>query len=173
MISPITKHFLFKGLIFIFIFVLLSIGFFGLLNFYKNKILKEIEAINKLKEQIAISQGQADKATRLQKLDSLIYQKTGKNLKEIISEVQRKLNRDFQTTRALIFDKLTKENWEIKRTNFQENDKIIEVTFQILQPDYDKFFAFLEEEGILWQIRELRIDKTENAFVINLKLQTK
>ncbi len=180
MFTSNNKVFIYRSLIFVVVFLIILIGYFFLLNFYKNKILTKIKEIDNLKIEILQSQSQFEKARRLQIINNLIKQKTNKDLKVIIYELQQKLNRDFETTKNLILDKLAKENWQIQKTQFQENEKKINIVFLLSQNDYDKFSEFLFKEALVTQINELKINKlspdeksTTSLYVIDLTLQIK
>lgn len=180
MFTSSNKVFIYRSLIFVVAFLIILIGYFFLLNFYKNKILAKIKEIDNLKTDILQSQSQLEKVRRLQIINNLIKQKTNKDLKAIISELQQKLDRDFNTIKNLVLDKLAKENWQIQKTQFQENEKKMNIIFLLPQNDYDKFSEFLFKEALIPQINELKISKfypnensTTSLYLIDLILQLK
>lgn len=148
-----------RNFVYIGVFLVLFALYVFLLFFYQNKIINKLKEINSLKTQIGGSEKQWQEYLKIQRINNLIKQETGKDLPAILYEVRQKIDRDFENTKKLIVDKLNKENWQIKTTNFQSENKILEITFELPVEDTNKFFNFLVKEGLLWQIQNLNISK--------------
>jgi hypothetical protein len=162
-----------KVSVFSVVFILLIFGYFFLLNFYSKKILSQIQEINSLKEKINQAQAAFQKENQLQKLKILIEQKTGKDLPAILFDLQQKLNRDFEKTKNLVSEKIKKENWRVTKTSFNQEEKKLNFVFQIPDSDFSKFYDFMIEESLIWQTIDLKIDKNNNFWQIELNLKTK
>jgi hypothetical protein len=171
--SAALKNIRTKVIIFSLGFILLIGVYFFLLNFYSKKILSQIQEINSLKEKINQVQAAFQKENQLQKLKILIEQKAGKDLPAISFDIQQKLNRDFEKTKNLISEKIQKENWQIIKTSFNQEEKKLNFVFQIPDSDFSKFYDFMIEEGVIWQTTDLKIDKNNNFWQIELNLKTK
>jgi hypothetical protein len=162
-----------KVIIFSLGFILLIIGYFFILNLYSKKILNQIEEINLLKEKINQAQAAFQKESQLQKLKILIEQKTEKDLPAILFDIQQKIDRDFEKTKNLVYEKIQKENWQIIKTTFNQEEKRLNFIFQIPDSDFSKFYDFMVEEGLVWQTIDLKIYKNNNLWQIELNLKTK
>ncbi len=169
----VNKNFLYKGLIYFVVLIIVLAFYFFLLYFYENKIIKKMEEINNLKTKLTLLQSQTEKVNQLRRIENLVKQRTNKDLKSVINEIEKKLNRNLEATKDLISNQLNQENWQIQLLNLQEEYNVLEVYFQIPQNDYDKFFNFLSKEALLWQIKQLRINKATNTYNIYLKLEAK
>jgi hypothetical protein len=162
-----------KVIIFSLGFILLIGAYFFLLNFYSKKILSQIQEINSLKEKINQAQAALQKENQLQKLKILIEQKAGKDLPAILFDIQQKLDRDFKKTKNLISEKIQKENWQVIKTSFNQEEKKLNFVFKIPDSDFSKFSDFIIEEGLIWQTTDLKIDKNNDFWQIELNLKTK
>ena len=154
-------------------FIFLILGYVYLLNFYSKNIISKITEINSLKEQILQNQVILKKENQLQKTKTLIEQKANKELSAILFDIQQKLDRDFEETKNLILDKLQEENWQAIRTSFNEQEKKLNFVFQINQNDFIKFYNFMTNTGLLWQTIDLKAEKNDKFWQIELNLQTK
>jgi hypothetical protein len=171
--STALKNIRIKVIIFSVGFILL-IGFYlFLLNFYSKKILSQIQEINLLKAKINQSQTALQKENQLQKLKILIEQKAGKDLPAILFDLQQKLNRDFEKTKNLVSGKIQKENWRVIQTSLNQEEKKLSFAFQIPDSDFSKFYDFMIKEGLIWQTTDLKIDKNNDFWQIELNLKTK
>ena len=171
--STALKNIRIKVIIFSVGFILL-IGFYlFLLNFYSKKILSQIQEINLLKAKINQSQTTFQKENQLQKLKILIEQKAGKDLPTILFDLQQKLNIDFEKTKNLVYEKIQKENWRVIQTSFNQEEKKLNFVFQIPDSDFSKFYDFMIKEGLIWQTTDLKIDKNNDFWQIELNLKTK
>jgi hypothetical protein len=162
-----------KVIIFSLGFILLIGLYFFLLNFYSKKILSQIQEINSLKEKINQTQSAFQKESQLQKLKILIEQKAGKDLPTILFDLQQKLNIDFEKTKNLVSEKIQKENWQVIKTSFDQEEKKLNFVFQIPDNDFKKFYDFMIEESLVWQIIDFKINKNNNFWQIELNLKTK
>lgn len=172
LLNSIKKSY-YKLSLFIVIFIVVIIIHFFLLNFYKKNILKNIEEINNLKNRIFEEQNNLDKANKLNRINLLVKQRTNQNLDSIISNIQSKINRNFEEIKNLMTEKIMKEGWQVKATSIQENNKKINFVLIINNSDFDKFYDFLTESGIIWQIDGLKIKKTSTTFEVDLNLKGK
>jgi hypothetical protein len=161
-----------KVIIFSLGFILLIGVYFFLLNFYSKKILNQIQEINLLKEKINQTQIAFQKENQLQKLKALIEQKANKDLPTILFDLQQKLDRDLEKTKNLVSEKIQKENWQVIKTSFNQEEKI-NFIFQVPESDFSKFYDFMIEEGLIWQTDDLKIDKKNNFWQIELNLKIK
>jgi hypothetical protein len=161
-----------KVIIFSLGFILLIVGYFFILDFYSKKILKQIGEINSLKEKINQTQADFQKENQLQKLKIMIEQKAGKDLPSILFDLQQKLNRDFEKTKNLVSEKIQKENWQVIKTSFNQEEEKLDFIFQIPDSDFSKFYDFMIEEGLIWQTTDLKINKNNNFWQIELNLHT-
>jgi hypothetical protein len=161
-----------KVIIFSLGFILLIVGYFFILDFYSKKILKQIGEINSLKEKINQTQADFQKENQLQKLKIMIEQKAGKDLPSILFDLQQKLNRDFEKTKNLVSEKIQKENWQVIKTSFNQEEDKLDFIFQIPDSDFSKFYDFMIEEGLIWQTTDLKINKNNNFWQIELNLHT-
>jgi len=162
-----------KTVIFALGFIFLILGYVYLLNFYSKNIISKITEINSLKEQILQNQVILKKENQLQKTKTLIEQKANKELSAILFDIQQKLDRDFEETKNLILDKIQEENWQAIRTSFNEQEKKLNFVFQINQNDFIKFYNFMTNTGLLWQTIDLKAEKNDKFWQIELNLQTK
>jgi hypothetical protein len=162
-----------KVIIFSLGFILLIGVYFFLLNFYSKKILNQIQEINLLKEKINQTQIAFQKENQLQKLKALIEQKANKDLPTILFDLQQKLDRDLEKTKNLVSEKIQKENWQVIKTSFNQEEKKINFIFQVPESDFSKFYDFMIEEGLIWQTDDLKIDKKNNFWQIELNLKIK
>ncbi|GIW67574.1 MAG: hypothetical protein KatS3mg096_442 [Candidatus Parcubacteria bacterium] len=162
-----------KIAVFTLIFLLITVGYFFILNFYSQKTLAKINEINNLKEKLIQNQATIESQNKIKKIVSLIEQKTGKELKTILFEANQKLDRDFETTKNLVNEKLQKENWSIQTTSFNQQEKKLTFIFQLPESDLEKFSNFMIESGLIWQTINFKIDKINNNLNIELNLQTK
>jgi len=169
----VLKNIRTKVIIFSLGFVLLIGLYFFILNFYSKKILSQIQEINSLKEKINQAQASLQKESQLQILKILIEQKAGKDLPAILFDLQQKLNRDFEKTKNLVSEKIQKENWQVIKTNFNQEEKKLNFVFQIPNSDFGKFYDFMIEESLIWQTTDLKIDKNNDFWQIELNLKTK
>lgn len=175
------KSIFLKNVFFVGSFLIFFIFYIFLLNFYENKILNQLKEISSLKAEIINTENQIQNSIKLQRINNLIKQKTGQELKSIIYQINQKLNKDFETTKNIIVNKLNNENWSIKTTNFQKENNFLEITLELSLEDLNKFFNFLTKEGILWQIQSLNISKlitqpsttSTNIYTINFSIKTK
>jgi hypothetical protein len=171
--SEVLKKIYLKVVIFIFVFIFLTAGYFFLLNFYSKKILGKIKEINNLEEKIIQYQSALQKQNQLEKMKILIEQKSKKELPAILFDLQQKLNKDFETMKKLILDKIQQENWKIIQTNFNLGEKKLNFVFQIPEYDFSKFYDFIIENGLIWQMTDFKIEKNNDLWQVELNLQTR
>jgi len=171
--STALKNIRTKVIIFSLGFILLITGYFFLLNFYSKKILKQIQEINSLKEKLSQFQAALQKESQLKKLKFLIEQKANKELPAILFDLQQKLDIDFEKAKNLISERLQKENWKIIRTSFNQEEKKLNFVFQIPVEDFDKFYNFMLDSNLIWKIIDLKVDKNNDFWQIELNLQTR
>jgi len=162
-----------KVVFFSLFFILLIIAYIFLLNFYSKKILSQIQEINSLKEKIIQAQTISQKKIQLQKLKNAIEQKTNKELSSTLFDLQQKLDRDFEKTKNLILSKLQEENWQVQKTTFNQEEKKLNFIFQIPESDFTKFYDFMIENALVWQITDLKIEKNNDFLQVELNLKTK
>jgi hypothetical protein len=153
-----------------FIFILLLYTF--LLNLFSKKILNNINEINLLKEKINQNQIITEQENQLQKIKLLIEQKFNKDMPAILFDLNKKFNKDFEEIKNLVLDKIKQENWQIIQTNFNQETKKLNFIFQIPNDDFDKFYNFLIKEYLIWQINNIKIEKNNNLWQIELNLQS-
>jgi hypothetical protein len=162
-----------KIAIFFSVFVVIFVVYFFLLNFYSQRLIKKINEINSLKEKIIQSQTSLEKENRIKRLITLIEQKSNKELPAILFDIQQKISRNFETVKNLVSEKIQKENWQIKTTNFNQQENKLNFVFQIPDEDFDNFYNFMIDSGLIWQTINLKINKVNNFWEINLTLQAK
>ena len=172
-VNPSLKKTYLKVGVFSLAFIFLILGYVYLLNFYSKKIIGKITEINSLKEQIVQNQTALQKENQLQKIKVLIEQKANKELSAILFDIQQKLDRDFEKTKNLILNKIQEENWRAIKTSFNEQEKKLNFVFQINQNDLNKFYNFMMETGLFWQTTDLKAEKNNNFWQIELNLQAK
>lgn len=172
-LSPALKKLYKKVGIFSSIFIVILSLYLFLFYFYSKNLIKKIEKINALKDQYYQSQISIEKENKLKRLTTIIQQKTKKELPALLYDIQQKLNHNFETTKKLILDKIQKENWQIKSANFYQEENKVNIVFQIPSDDFKKFYDFMINSGLVWQIIKLNLNQNESLIEIDLTLQTK
>jgi Rad3-related DNA helicase len=160
-----------KAVIYVLGFILLIAGYFFILNFYSKRIINKIQEINSLKEKIRQANENLERENQFKKLKASIEQKAGKDLPSILFGLQQKLDRDFEKTKDLILNKLKEANWQTVKTNFNPQEKKLGFFLEIPDVDLSKFYNFIIEDGLVWDIADLKINKKDNMWQIELNLQ--
>lgn len=168
--SALKRLYLKITVLFVIFLGILGVYFF-LFNFYAKKLLNKINQINSLKEQILQNQVSLEKENKSKKIVTLINQKTNKELSAILFAIQQKLNRNFEVTKNLVLEKLKKENWQVKVTNFNQQENKLNFVFQLPDNDFENFYNFMIDSGLIWQIISFKINKIDNFWEVDLTLQ--
>jgi hypothetical protein len=172
-LTPALKRVYLKNSLFLGIFIGIGFLHFFLLHFYSNKLLGKTREINAIKDQIMQAQISSQKETNAKRIINLIQQKSGKDLSSIIVTIQQKINHNFETTKNLFSTKIQKENWQLKGTNFNQQENKLNFTFQIPLNDFDNFYNYLIDSGLVWQVSNFKINKLDNFWDIDLTFQSK
>jgi predicted PurR-regulated permease PerM len=162
-----------KIAIFFGVFVVIFIAYFFLINFYSRILIQKINEIAFLKEKIIQRQISLEKENKIKRLITLIEQKSNKELPAILFNIQQKINRDFEAVKNLVLENIQKENWQIKTTNFNQQENKLNFVFQITDKDFDNFYNFMIDSGLIWQTINLKLNKVNNFWEIDLTLQSK
>lgn len=153
-----------KLFIVLIIFVSVLTFYFLSFKFYQKNLLKKVEKINALKISELNKRSNADFINKQKQLINIFKQKSGKNLDEILTLVEAKINRNPDQIIQLFKEK----GWQFtERKNVDLGNLKIDLNLKI--EEFNNFLNFLSEEVLFLAMSNLRIIKTEDNYQINLE----
>ncbi|GIW66695.1 MAG: hypothetical protein KatS3mg095_0593 [Candidatus Parcubacteria bacterium] len=145
------------------IFIVISGIYFLSFGFYKQKLIKKIEEINSLKAKNLAMQSETEYLNKQKQLANIFEQKSGKNLDEIMSVIEKNLYKKPEQLIQLINEK----KWQIINNNIDEFNNLKLILF--LKPEeINDFFDFLVDQWLFLKINNLKIIKKEQGYNIDL-----
>lgn len=153
-----------KLFIVLIIFVSVLTFYFLSFKFYQKNLLKKVEKINALKISELNKRSNADFINKQKQLINIFKQKSGKNLDEILTLVEAKINRNPDQIIQLFKEK----GWQFTESkNVDSGNLKIDLNLKI--EEFNNFLNFLSEEALFLAMSNLRIIKTGDNYQINLE----
>ena len=150
------------------IFLIFLVSFIFVLKFYEKIIIQKIENINILKENINQNKSTRERELKFQQLKLFFQQKTGREITTVLFDLQQKLNPDFNKTKDLILKKIDNENWQIIGSNFNFEEKKINLILELPQEKIENFLRFLKDQLLIIKIESLKIEKNKENYQLTL-----
>lgn len=166
-LEQIVKKIYKRVILFGLIFIILSVSLFFLLNFYSQRLIKQIKEINELKENLLQKQLAKSRELELNRLALEIQQKTGKEISAILYDTNQKLERNLHDIKKIMDEKISLYGWKAQ-SDIKENE--LSYNLEIPSKNINDFYNFLMEELILARIKDFKIEKGNNIFLINLRI---
>ncbi|MCS7200877.1 MAG: hypothetical protein NZ822_01865 [Patescibacteria group bacterium] len=135
-------------------------------QFYKDSLAEKIEKINNQKTQNISQKYQIDLANRQKQLIAIFNQKSNKNIEDILSYLENKIN----LTSEKLLTILTENNFRITENNFDEITQTFKLNLMLEPEEVRNFFDLLINEWIFLKINNMKIKKDDNFYSVQLNL---
>lgn len=153
-----------KLLLVLVIFIFVLIFYLFSFKFYQKNLFKKIEQINNFKMNEANNQLNIELTNRQKQLINVFKQKSGKNLDDILTLVEAKLNRNSNQIVQLFKEK----GWQFTE-NKSSDLNILKIDLNLKPEEFNNFLSFLIDEALFLKINSLKLIKSEQNYQINLE----
>lgn len=146
------------------VFILVLTFYLLSFKFYQKNLIKKVEKINNIKTTEANNRSNINFFNKQKQIINTFNQKSGKNLDNLLTSVEAKINKNSYQIIQLFKEK----GWQFNETkNIDLNSLKIDLT--IKPEELNNFLNFLIEETIFLKIKNIKIIKSGDNYQINLE----
>lgn len=153
-----------KLFIVLIIFICVLTFYFLSFKFYQKNLIQKVEKINTLRINELNNRSNADLVNKQKQLINIFKQKSGKNLDDLLTSVEAKINKNPDQIIQLFKEK----GWQ-----FTESKNIdlgnLKIDLNLKPEEFSNFLNFLLEEALFLKMNNLKITKTGDNYQINLE----